>query len=172
MLDTDGSVVSDFNPGVGFNGDVQAVTVTPENDIYAGGEFGSYQNKTHKGIAKINTLGDLDQNFNANSFTGFDDIVHTTKVLSDDKILLGGNFSGFNNKTRQRLALLNKDGSLDESFAPPIEDDGLICALAEQPDGKILVGGADVVGSAKIIRLNRDGSLDTGFEVNLIIKQT
>jgi uncharacterized delta-60 repeat protein len=60
---------------------------------------------------------------------------------------------------------LNPDGSLDTGFhAEPIPE-GILNALALQPDGKVLVGGHQGWSGfqAFLVRLNADGSLDPGF---------
>src|SRR5262245_19191003 len=59
--------------------------------------------------------------------------------LPDGKILMGGLFSKVNGKTREGLARLHADGTLDESFLPPAMF-GTVC-LAVMPDGRILAGG-------------------------------
>src|SRR4051794_6799679 len=63
----------------------------------------------------------------------------------DGKVLIGGSFAAVNGVPRNRLARLNADGSLDESFnaGPFITDE--VQTVAVQPDGKILVGGNSVV---------------------------
>lgn len=62
-------------------------------------------------------------------------------------------------------------GSIDFSFAPPgAGANDLIRAIALQPDGKVLIGGAftsfNGVTRSHIARLNSDGSLDLGFNNN------
>jgi uncharacterized delta-60 repeat protein len=79
---------------------------------------------------------------------GFDpspnDIVRTVLVQPDGKILIAGDFTavapnGGAPVTRNRIARLNPDGSLDTGFNP--NSNGDVYALALQADGKILVGG-------------------------------
>ena len=79
---------------------------------------------------------------------GFDpnanDLIRAVVVQPDGKILLAGDFTtlapnGGVSVTRNRIARLNPDGSLDTAFNPNAS--GSIYALALQADGKILVGG-------------------------------
>jgi uncharacterized delta-60 repeat protein len=93
----------------------------------------------------------------------------------DGKVIVGGSFTLFepdhygNTVTRQRIARINRDGTIDTSFTT--YTDGDISALALQPDGRILIAGKfTVVGNAAgwqerngVARLNADGSLDTSF---------
>ena len=62
-------------------------------------------------------------------------------LQSDGKVLLGGLFTNVNNVVRSRLARLNGDGSVDNTFqvAPGAND--LVYTLALQADNRIVVGG-------------------------------
>lgn len=93
-------------------------------------------------------------------------------VQSDGKIIIGGTFTTMrqnlaaqNDVTRNRLARLNSDGSLDTSFNPNL--DGDIRVIVQQPDNKLLIGGSfTAVGGVvrtRVARLNSNGSLDTSF---------
>ena len=72
----------------------------------------------------------------------------------------------------ERDGVILADGPLDAAFAPS----GLggttryALALADQPDGKLFVGGGftTINGTFRrhLARLNPDGSLDTGFDPN------
>ncbi|HLW32032.1 MAG TPA: T9SS type A sorting domain-containing protein [Aequorivita sp.] len=58
-----------------------------------------------------------------------------------------------------------QDGQLDTSFNPTVNLNNEVRAIAEQADGKILIGGWFTEnGSYSIHRLNQDGSLDAGFD--------
>src|SRR5207245_1655444 len=89
------------------------------------------------------------------------------------KILIGGAFTtlspnGGATVTRNRIARLNPDGTLDTAFNPNAND--IVQSIAVQADGKILLGGffTSVGGQTRnrIARLNPDGTLDTGFNPN------
>jgi uncharacterized delta-60 repeat protein len=88
-------------------------------------------------------------------------------VQSDGKVLLGGSFTTVAGQSRQNLARLNADGSLDESFDPGAE--GTVYVLHIQPDGKVLVGGQFFsLGGfprSNLGRLHPDGIFDESFEV-------
>ena len=65
-------------------------------------------------------------------------------LQSDGKILIGGEFTslapnGGVSVTRNHIARLNPDGSLDTAFDP--NANGTVFAIVVQADGKILVGG-------------------------------
>ncbi len=97
-------------------------------------------------------------------------------VQPDGKILLGGDFAvlgpnGGPLVTRNRLARLNADGTLDTSFNPNAT--GRIYAIALQADGKILVGGSfngpnSIGGQLRnyIARLDPTTGLPDSFDPN------
>src|SRR6266705_1277519 len=105
--------------------------------------------------------------------------VFAVAVQADGKILLGGSFTmlgggGTGTTTRNRIARLNPDGSLDTSFDPGANS--TVTAIAVQSDGKIVVGGNFTMlggggtGTAalnKIGRLNQNGGLDPSFDPGL-----
>jgi uncharacterized delta-60 repeat protein len=84
-------------------------------------------------------------------------------VQADGKILLGGGFTTLGGQTRNYLARLNADGTLDAGYDPGANTS--VNSLVVQDDGKILVGGsfATLGGQTRnfIGRLNADGTLDT-----------
>ena len=78
--------------------------------------------------------------------------VRAVVVQPDGKILLGGDFTALSPNggaavTRNRIARLNPDGTLDAAFNPNASD--TVYAIAVQADGKILVGG-DFNGASSI----------------------
>jgi len=113
---------------------------------------------------------------------GFDpnssDAIRVVVAQPDGKILLGGAFTtlapnGGASFTRNHIARLNADGALDTAFNP--NANGLVYAIAVQPDGKILLGGlfttlspngGATVTRNRIARLNPDGTLDAAFDPN------
>ena len=73
-----------------------------------------------------------------------DGSVRALLVEPDSRILLGGEFQKVNGQSRKGIAGLNPDGSLDSEFlalgTAGVNSFSVYC-LAEQLDGKILVGG-------------------------------
>src|SRR5207248_9846602 len=71
-------------------------------------------------------------------------LIRVVVVQPDGKILLGGDFTTLSPNggvavTRNRIARLNPDGTLDAAFNPSAN--GTVRSIAVQADGKILVGG-------------------------------
>jgi len=99
---------------------------------------------------------------------GADNDVFTTAIQPDGKIIIGGQFTAYNGTTRNRVARLNADGTLDTAFDPGSGANGIVQTSALQPDGKIIIGGEFTSYNGtprnRVARLNADGSLDTAFD--------
>jgi uncharacterized delta-60 repeat protein len=113
-LNTDGSLDSTFDVGVGFDNQVRAITIQPDGKILVGGNFTTYKGLTQTRIVRLNTDGSLDSTFDVG--TGFNTLVLSLLTQSDGKILVGGNFSTYKGLTQNFIARLNIDGSLDSTF--------------------------------------------------------
>lgn len=92
-------------------------------------------------------------------------LVYTFALQTDEKVLVGGDFTILGGLSRSRIARLNVDGSVDVSFSP--QANNRVYCVAVQPDGKILIGGSFTNLSGQnqryIGRLNQDGSMDLSF---------
>ena len=63
-------------------------------------------------------------------------------LQGDGKILIGGDFTTYDGVTRNRIARLNSDGTLDPSFGNGLAGASIwVLFVAVQPDGKVLIGG-------------------------------
>ena len=100
--------------------------------------------------------------------TGAAAVVWSVAAQADGRVLIGGDFLTYNGTARTRIARLNADGTLDATFNPGAGANGIVYAIAPQPDGRILIGGAfttyDGTARSHIARLNSDGTLDTSFD--------
>jgi uncharacterized delta-60 repeat protein len=124
----------------------------------------------------------LDNTFNTG--TGANAAVNTIAQQADGKILIGGDITGFNGTSVNRIVRLNSNGSLDNTFYTGTGANAAVNTIVQQPDGKILIGGSftrfNGVTVNHIARLNINGSLDNTFNpgsgasasVNTIVQQT
>ncbi len=78
-------------------------------------------------------------------------------LMPDGSIALGGDFTSVNGRPRNRLARLNADGSLDETFDPR-DLDVTPAALLAQRSGHLVVGT-----TGGLLRLKPTGELDSSF---------
>jgi uncharacterized delta-60 repeat protein len=164
-LNTDGSLDVGFNTGTGASDRVQTMSVQPDGKIILGGKFTSINGASRNYLDRLNADGSEDAAYNPG--TGANDRVECIVVQPDGKILIGGLFTRVNGHTRNGIARLNSDGSLDLSFDPGLGAKGYISCVALQPDGKILIGGEfntfNGAGYYNIARLNANGSVDATF---------
>ena len=116
------------------------------------------------GIHRLNATGSLDTSFNPG--IGVNSYVRSIVVQPDGKIVIGGGFTSINSVPRPFLARLNANGTLDNSFAPLLNNAAHDLAL--YANGKIVVSGhfTTVNGFSRrgIALLHPDGSLDTTFD--------
>ena len=166
-LNADGSVDNGFDPDANCVNGVYALAVQSDGKILVGGDFTAFHGGTvpRNHIARLNADGSIDASFDPDA----NGAVSVLVVQSDGKILLGGGFTSLNGGavTRNYIARLNADGSVDATFDPNANDG--VDALALQADARILVGGnftrlnAGAVTRNHIARLNADGSVDSTF---------
>ncbi|HEY0455205.1 MAG TPA: Calx-beta domain-containing protein, partial [Verrucomicrobiae bacterium] len=160
-LNTNGTVDQSFNVGTGPNSYVRALALQPDGKVILGGQFWSVNGISHYGVARLNTDGSLDTNFNATIYGG-GEVVNSLALQPNGQVLVAGTFYAVNGYNSYYLTRLNSDGSLDQAFSisnaskPSIT----LASVALQSDGKILAGG---YYSAALLRFQSDGSWDTNF---------
>jgi uncharacterized delta-60 repeat protein len=134
----DGSLDTTFNSGAaGINNYVATMAVQPDGRVLVGGYFSNRSGASRSHIARLNSDGSLDTEFNSHA-NGF---VEAIVVQPDGKIVIAGGFDLYNNTWRGRIARLNPDSSVDWTFNTLFSADNHVLALAMQPDGRIILGG-------------------------------
>lgn len=181
-----GTLDTTFNPGSGANGAVNVLAETfigGSREIYVGGAFSTISsgsgNSTGNSpyLARLYNNGSLDTTFNTGQ-PGPDGPVYAIAVYPTNSIyagdvLVGGSFAHYNGTTVNGIVRLTASGAMDSSFNPgAAATNGVVDAIAIQPDGRIIIGGTFVafggVTVNNITRLNSDGSVDMTFVTNLV----
>ncbi|MEU9994740.1 calcium-binding protein [Streptomyces sp. NPDC050848] len=179
----DGSPDSTFGDGGrvstdigGFTDAAEAVAVQDDGKIIVVGSSATgFEECCTFTVARYTAAGGLDPTFGDGGIAfltafGQPAAALDVAVRSDGRIVAAGYAGG-----RFAAARLLTDGTPDTSFdgdgtvatdpAPSLEEGGTGLSLALQSDGKIVVGGE--VGTTRfdfmVMRYNADGSLDTGF---------
>jgi uncharacterized delta-60 repeat protein len=172
----DGRVTADF----ARRGDyANAVVVQADGKLVAGG-YATYSRTNgfnRFAVARYNADGTLDTSFSGDGkqttdFTRRNDPALDLTLQPDGKIVAAGISKADGSNPNVALARYNADGTLDASFS----GDGKVTtdfsggydqayAVALQPDGKIVVGGATagLGGRFLIARYDTSGALDSTF---------
>ncbi|SHF90428.1 delta-60 repeat domain-containing protein [Flavobacterium segetis] len=148
-LNPDGSLDVTFSTGIGFDKNVYALALQSDNSIIVGGNFLNFKGSANKRIIRIDSVGNIDTSFNAG--TGFSNgEVRTILVQPDNRLLIGGTFSGtYKGAIAQRFLRLMPDGNRDITFSAGLN--GTLFTMCFTPDAKLIIGGTfnSVLGVTK-----------------------
>ena len=171
-MNPDGSLDQTFSstsPLAGANASILSIVSQTDGRIAIGGTFTNINNERHNFLARLAINGAIDTTFNPVS-AGPNNPVYSiaeTFVGPDRKLLVGGAFTTFNSASRNFIARVNNNGTLDDGFQVGLGANGNVYAVAVQSDGKALIGGdftaVNGVTLPHIARLNVDGSVDLTF---------
>jgi uncharacterized delta-60 repeat protein len=176
-LNPDGSLDSTFNPGgsgISTSGNsLRTIVIQSDGKILIGGFFKTYNGVACNSIVRLNANGSLDPTFDPGTGPAPDSFIVKLGLQQDNKIVIAGGFTSFNGTSRNHIARLNSDGSLDGGFDPGTGSNGSLNTLALQADGSILIGGffTNYNGTAvnHIARILPNGTLDTSFNSGTIL---
>lgn len=138
-LNMNGTIDSTFHPGSAANDSIESVSLQNDGKIIIGGHFTIYNGSPSNHIARLHTDGTPDTTFHSGSAA--DNFLMHTSIQNDGKIIISGNFTMYNGVSRNSIARLNADGSLDGSFNPGTGCNNAAYLTFTQIDGKILIGG-------------------------------
>jgi len=172
-LNSNGTIDTTFQTGLGANTDVLTINVLPSGKILICGYFTSYDGTAVNRIARLNADGSLDTSFligtgieGTGSWIG----ILTSIVQPDGKIVLGGNFDSYNGTICSHLTRLNSNGTVDAFFLSGLTTlvgGGNVTSSVLQPDGKIIIGGPftsyNGTGIQRLARIQSNGFLDNSF---------
>jgi len=165
-LNSDSSIDESFLTA-GTNNIVYKVLLSADGKIFLGGKFTKYNNIAKNSFVKLNNDGSIDDSFTIGS--GANNIIRDIVILTDNKIMLAGDFITYNGVARNYIAKINENGTLDSTFNPGKGFGGATTSILQQSDGKLIIGGAFSVYNNNtkhyISRINLDGSLDTTFNL-------
>lgn len=182
QLPTKGAVVATQRPGMAWlqsNGQLRSgtfaseptmtsvisIVVQPNGQLLLAGNNGSSGS-----LVRFNADGTADTAFKP----AVNGAIYTVRLLADNKILIGGEFTSVATVTRNNIARLNSDGTLDTAFN--LNANGPVLTTAVQGDGKIIIGGSftgltpasgTTTNRNRIARLNADGTIEAEFNPNV-----
>ncbi|MCX8108470.1 MAG: delta-60 repeat domain-containing protein, partial [Verrucomicrobiae bacterium] len=146
-------------------GSVSSIAVQADGGYVIGGSFEMVDGRPFAGLARFAPTGQLDPDFS--SPLPRSGVVNAILCLEKGKLLIGGEFETLGAVPRVNLARLDPDGLVDTEFDPGSGPNGPVYALAAQPDGSTIVGGAFVVFNGHlrpgIARVDWNGEVDDSF---------
>jgi uncharacterized delta-60 repeat protein len=153
----------DFTDGISAIYDVE---VQSDGKIVLGGFFDNVNLSVNSGIVRLLSNGSYDPtvtpSFGSNGF------VLDVEILPDGKGLISGSFTTYENVSRNRIARINLNGSLDTTFNPGTGANGTVWDVAPIANGQMYLAGSFTTFNSSasfqdVVRLNTSGSVDTAF---------
>lgn len=140
-INSDGSTDPSFlGTGTGAVQIINSIQLQSDGKILIGGFFSNYSGTGGLGnLLRLNTNGTIDGSFAIGS--GADALINSIAIQPDGKILIGGEFNSVNAVTRNRIARLNSNGSLDNIFHDTNFPNNIVKSVLVQQDGKIVLAG-------------------------------
>lgn len=174
----DGALDQWFDPKP--DGSVQTIVVQADGKVVFGGFFTTVQPNgaatptARNYLARVNPDGSLDAAFDPKP----EFYVYSIAVQTDGKLVLGGFFrwlqpnGAATTTTRNYVARINPDGTLDPAFDP--NPNFWVYCVAVQADGKVVFGGdfisiqpagaPSATPRRRLARVNADGTLDSSYD--------
>ena len=161
-----------LSSGIGFDNSVLNILPLPNQKTIVAGNFSKFNGVSVSKITCLLEDGSADASFNTGK-SGANSLVKTTALQSDGKVIIGGNFTRYNDVLNNRLVRIFSNGEIDNSFNNGDGFNAQVYALAIQSDQKIIVAGAFTkyngsnLNTNRIVRLLPDGSKDNSFNIGL-----
>lgn len=159
-LHADGTLDTSFSTLVA--GEVTTLAAQHDGKFVIGGQITNVGAYVRNRIARLNANGTPDVDFEADAPDVPAVWAYSLAVQPDGKVLVGGS-----DETRAVTRLMS-NGTGDSGFVQSLNGSGFeqAFAIALQSDGKIVVGG-QFASDRHIVRLNANGSQDSGFDAEL-----
>jgi uncharacterized delta-60 repeat protein len=165
-LESDGSLDTVFDPGLGPNALVSSVVSGPSGKVVVGGAFDRIGTAFFNRLGRMNDDGSPDLTFEQN--VGLNAATYTLSTQTNGSILFGGAFS----LPTRGVGRLQENGTVDSSFSLGVGVDGPVHCAIETPDGSIIIAGAFTAVNnethSRIARLTSSGLVDSLFQSGAI----
>jgi len=151
-----------------LNGYISDALQLPGGKIVFVGSFTKFDGASAPKIGALTDDGLLDQDFASAIGSGADgDIYRITYNQTTGKIFVIGDFTHFNGHSANGIAMLNADGSYDDSFKLKTYSGGAPNYAGQLNNGLVIVSGSfsqyDGIVRQGFMILNPDGSLAAGY---------
>ena len=182
LFNNDGSFDSSYNPGTGFTSlagpntaNVQYVvrqTLAPnDGKIIVSGAFDGFNGSAASRMLRLNAAGAYDATFTPGTSTPVESVAGFLEQ-ADGQIIVFGSFQTYDGGARKAIVRLDSAGVVDSGFTPAefkdYGDPGTIAGVAQQANGKLIVGGyfhtLGGVAANNVARLELNGTRDGTFD--------
>lgn len=168
-LNADGTPDLSFNQdGNGLtNGAIRSLQVASDDRVLVVGEFGNYNGEPESAIL-LYTDADGARNTNFGFPFPPDGGIFSATFAADGKVIIAGGFENLDGEaSADRLARLNADGSVDNSFVIGLGPDATVRQIIPNNDGKWLIAGSfetyNSISRVGFTRLLSNGQPDLTF---------
>ncbi|MGY3088601.1 putative delta-60 repeat protein [Hymenobacter sp. UYAg731] len=160
-LNADGTPDNSFTPAAGTaTRRVLQVLTQPSGKLLVVSDDTNSPGTT---LVRLNADGTADNTFTVGTAAGTG-AIYSVLVQPDGRLLVSGGFTSFNGQaTPYGLTRLTVDGAADPTFSGLTSN---YSVFAVQPDGRLVASrnfANPLRAASELVRLNPDGSLDTGF---------
>lgn len=172
---TNGRIDTNYSLNARANGAINVIKKLNNGKFIVVGDFTNYNGVALNRIFRLNADGSYDNTFNSNA--GFDAKVTVIQELTDSTLIIGGDFSSYNNFPAKCIVKLNSDGSRFAAFNAQVSafnnqfsrvNDILVLST-----GRILIGGQfNFVNNNRVNNvgaLNADGTTDDSFNNHITV---
>ncbi|MBM3879720.1 MAG: hypothetical protein FJ387_08375 [Verrucomicrobia bacterium] len=170
-LDNSGLPEASFTANLEEGGQVYSVARLPDGRLLCGGAFRMIDQTPRANLALLNPDGTTDGSLDPGT-TFASGHVNRVAVQADGNFLASGYVPDANGALQPKFRRLLTNGAEDSSFAPAFAPSGggqSVQALLPLPDGRLLLGGAFVIGTnprsqnVNVVRLLASGAVDPTF---------
>lgn len=165
----DGTLDTSFSVngvGIEYGSEIYKIKSQSDGSIIAIGTFSSFNQIPSPGIVKILSNGVHDSTYNIG--TGFNNFPEDLSIQDDDKAILLGNFSGYQDYGAMNIIRLMPNGDIDTNFRKISGFNSLVAKVSMLPSGDYLIGGAFTsfqnTGNFGSCILNPSGNLNASFK--------
>ena len=143
-----------------YDGYIRDIKQQSSGKLIVVGHFTEIDGATQNGIVRLNTNGSVDATFVTG--IGFNNQALVCKVLSDNTVIVGGNFTDYDENVVGRIVKLGVDGAINSTFSTNASRNSAVFAIEVDANNDIYLGGNF---TNRIIRINADGTTDSSFDV-------
>ena len=160
LLNLDGTLNPEFslaNANVPVTGSVHHIMSLPDGGIIYTGSFSG-------SIRRLRQDGSRDSGF---ASPGINGPVYSCAIKKDGRLLIGGDFTRVAGFDRQRVAVLNADGTFDSAFDSGNGANAAVYRVIPLDDSNAVILGEFTTYGGRpckgVARVSPDGSIDTTF---------